>query len=93
MKKWTLILLCLFTAVSVRAQTSGPPRESPADYFNDFVNFTQEKTFDADSALYYARKLASNEKYAVLLNDLIHNSFAQAFIQDQGFLIKPFVGS
>lgn len=81
MKKLTLLLLCLSVAASAQTQSAGPPQESPVDYFNDFANFTQEKSFDADSALYNARKLASNERYVVLLSDLIHNSFAQAFIQ------------
>ncbi len=81
MKKLPLLFLFLALVISAQAQPGGPPRESPSDYFNDFTDFTQDESYNADSALYYTRKLASNERFSFLLNELIHNSFAQAFIQ------------
>jgi len=91
MKKLTSILLfCLSVAVSAPAQTDWSPQESPIDYMNNFINFTQEKSFDADSSLFYARKLASDKRYVILLSVSIHNLFAQAFIQyPQGSKTDP----
>jgi thiol-disulfide isomerase/thioredoxin len=56
-----------------------PPAESPGGYFNSFQKFSYN-TPNADSAIFYLRKLASNGMYIGYLRDLLHNSFAQAFL-------------
>ncbi|MBU1820449.1 MAG: hypothetical protein KKG00_02905, partial [Bacteroidetes bacterium] len=80
MKKSSALLLCLLTVVVVHAQTATQPAESPIEYYNKFQNFTNKVPFDTDSAFYFAQKLASNEQFVPLLSNLIHTSFAQAFI-------------
>lgn len=80
MKQSILILLCLIligcsgNAPLKKELVEQAPQESPVIYFNAFQNST-----NVDSSLYFARKLASDPKNAVLLQDLLHNSFAQEF--------------
>lgn len=70
---------CLLFLCSAKAQESKQSQESPNDYFNNFQKYSDTQP-NADSAFYYVRKLASNDKYVFLLKELLHLSFAQAFI-------------
>ena len=79
MKNVKILLLLLFGGVlHAGAQTNQPLAESSMNYFNGFQNATN-LTYQADSALYFARKLASDERFSGALAELLHNSFAQAF--------------
>jgi thiol-disulfide isomerase/thioredoxin len=74
------ILLLIFTCLCVypaQSQMSGRP--SGGDYYNNFQTYINDKP-DVDSAFYYAKKLSAAPKYNLLFADLIHNSFAQDFI-------------
>jgi thiol-disulfide isomerase/thioredoxin len=75
-----LYSLLFFTAYS---QDSGLTKENPFEYFNNFQKYRFE-TPNADSAFYFVKKLASNHKYIGFLRNLIHDSFAQEFLQRKG---------
>lgn len=72
-------LLCTLFIINAHAQPKGLPTEGPSFYFNSFQKYKDDHV---DSALYYVNKLASDKSYASMLNDLIHNSFAQSFRRD-----------
>jgi thiol-disulfide isomerase/thioredoxin len=80
MKQSILTLLCLLligcsgNAPLKKELVKQATEESPVVYFNAFQN-----SANVDSSLYFARKLASDPKNAVLLQELLHNSFAQEF--------------
>ncbi|MEO6282025.1 MAG: TlpA disulfide reductase family protein [Dyadobacter sp.] len=80
MKRIILSSLACFATCCTLAQKPGLPKESPSNYYNNFQKFTNEKP-DVDSAFYNIRKLASNAAYANQATDLIHNSFAQDFME------------
>jgi thiol-disulfide isomerase/thioredoxin len=85
MKQSILISLCLLLVYfSINAQVKKAPEESPFAYFNGFQNST-----NVDSSLYFARKLAADPRYAILLQELMHNSFAQTFIKPTQPVINP----
>ncbi len=50
------------------------------EYYNNFQDYTNNKP-NADSAFYIAQILASDNRYINSLRDLLHNSFAQFFIE------------
>lgn len=78
-RSFTLVAL-LFPAFffSAKAQLQGLPTEGPGFYFNNFQHYRDN---NADSAMYFIRKLAGNNDYQSTLEDLIHNSFAQTFLK------------
>jgi thiol-disulfide isomerase/thioredoxin len=71
-------LLWLLSSLSFIAsgQTNNRPTTGPGYYFNSFQKYGDK---NPDSALFYVRKLASDPSYIKLLQELLHNSFAQAF--------------
>ncbi|HEX4375196.1 MAG TPA: hypothetical protein VHZ50_17960 [Puia sp.] len=83
MKSFLIAGLLIFVLGNLNAQIE-QSHESPSQYiyFNNFQTYTNEKP-NADSAFYYAQKLASDEKYFPLLKNLIHDAFAQAFIHQE----------
>jgi len=85
MKQSILLSLCFqLVCFSIKAQVQKVPEESPSTYFNGFQNST-----NVDSSLYFARKLASDPRYSILLQELIHNSFAQEFTKPTQAIIDP----
>lgn len=78
MKNLIVTGLCFLFLCNANAQ-EGEQSENAVEYFNKFQQFS-DTTPDADSAFYFAKKLASNDKYAFLLRSLLHESFAQRFI-------------
>jgi len=79
MKKLLITGLCLLLISNAIAQGASQS-ENPGEYFNKFQQFLYT-TPNADSAFYFAKKLGSNNNYALLFRSLLHESFAQAFIQ------------
>lgn len=78
LKIFQLILIAVgFLPAKSLAQTSFT--DTPADYYNRFTNSTQGDLNEA-SALFCIRKLAADKKAIQLLEDLIHNSYAQVVI-------------
>ena len=73
-------LLSLLVYGTIYSQTQKVVDESPSLYFNNFQKFTNDE-FNVDSAFYYVKKLALNKRFEPLLKDLLHNSFAQAFVK------------
>lgn len=78
MKNLIVTGLCILFLCNANAQ-GDEKSENPAEYFNKSQQFLYT-TPNADSAFYFAKKLASNDKYAILLRNLLHESFAQGFI-------------
>lgn len=74
----TVILLLLFYPVF--GQSSGRSADGSVFYFNSFQDYRDK---NADSAMHYIRLLAADNSYNYLLQDLIHNHFAQSFRKDQ----------
>jgi thiol-disulfide isomerase/thioredoxin len=84
MRRLILSGLCIFIInFSSNAQVT-QVKESPSTYFSGFQN-----SRDVDSSLYFARKLASDPRYAVFLQELLHNSFAQAFMKPTQEVVDP----
>jgi thiol-disulfide isomerase/thioredoxin len=84
MKRLIVACLCLLIfPFLINAQVK-EIKDSPTAYFNGF-----QKSTDLDSSLYFARKLASDSRYAVFLQELLHNSFAQAFIKPYQEVTDP----
>lgn len=79
MRPITCLAFFLLVFHCVKAQSNIPPAESPGGYFNSFQKFSYN-TPNADSAVFYLRKLASNGMYIGYLRPLLHDSFAQAFL-------------
>lgn len=76
-------LTTVFSALfffSVNGQSQELPKEDPYFYKNSFLHqlYIGE---NVDSCLYFARLLAANQKYSPILEDLLHNDFAQEFIK------------
>ncbi len=73
-----LVLIAIqLLALKVIAQTR--PADTAGDYYNRFNNATQINLHEA-TALVSIRKLASDKIETPLLQDLVHNSFAQMVI-------------
>ncbi|NIJ54655.1 TlpA family protein disulfide reductase [Dyadobacter arcticus] len=72
------ILLCC-----AQAQKPELPKLSAGDYFNNFQRFTNESP-NINAAFINVQKLASNPEYEPTATFLIHNSFAQDFVQRSG---------
>ncbi|CAN5826280.1 hypothetical protein BH11BAC3_BH11BAC3_28070 [soil metagenome] len=81
---FTVLLIC-FCCFSSNAQTTGLPTEGPGFYFNNFQHYRGE---NVDSSMYFLRKLAENPSYAGTLQDLVHNSFSQVFLDMWDTLVK-----
>lgn len=82
MKKLLLIGFCLLVRFNSYSQDKAVNNINPIDCFNSFQKYSEVTTTpNADSAFYFLKKLASNSNYIFLLRELIHHSFAQAFIQ------------
>ena len=82
-----LLITSLYLAVvlnKIDSKPTGKPGFSPVDCFNNFQRFTGEN-MNADSAIFYIRKLAETPttQAAESLRDLMHQSFAQAFMLRQ----------
>lgn len=78
-RSFTLVALLFPTFFfSAKAQLEGLPTEGPGFYFNGFQKYKDD---NVDSAMYFVRKLAGTKDYESLLEDLIHNSFAQSFLK------------
>lgn len=75
-----ILITCLACFALLFAQAQEPsnlPTGGPGYYFNGF-QFTYSKHLD--SALYFARQLAQDASYNRILQDLMHDSFAQTFL-------------
>lgn len=72
------VLLFTLSLFNANAQPTNLPTEGPAFYFNNFQNYKGKK---ADSALYWARMLASDKSNLEQLQDLLHNSYASIFMK------------
>lgn len=78
LKIFVLILMTVgFFCLKSMAQA--PSADTPGDYYNRFNTFTQRNLNEA-SALVCLQKLASNKMANKLLEDLVHNSYAQMVI-------------
>ena len=73
-------LLSFLVCETANSQTQKVVGESPILYLNNFRKFTNNE-LNVDSAFYYVKKLALNKQFEQLLKDLLHDSFAQAFIK------------
>jgi thiol-disulfide isomerase/thioredoxin len=80
MKRSLTLAALLFTIFlfNANAQPSNLPAEGPGFYFNNFQHYSRT---NVDSALYWARMLASDKSHSDLLQDLLHNSFASTFLK------------
>lgn len=76
-KHYSLITLLLPLFFLTANAQNNLPTEGPAFYFNSFQHY---KDKNVDSALFFARKLTVNNNYLPRLEDLLHNSYAQAFL-------------
>lgn len=85
-KLYTLITLLLPFIVFTATAQNNLPKEGPGFYFNSFQHYKEK---NVDSALYFARLLAANEDYLPILEDLLHDNYAQAFLP---YLAKRFPG-
>jgi thiol-disulfide isomerase/thioredoxin len=81
MKKIVLSSLGFFLLLCcAQAQKPELPKLSASDYFNNFQRFTNESP-NINAAFANVQKLASNPEYEQSATFLIHNSFAQDFVQ------------
>lgn len=80
MRQFYISAIFIILYYNASSQISKSYVAAPWAYFNNFQQFSEEQA-GADSAVYYLTKLASNQQYAGMLSDLLHNSFAQAFLQ------------
>lgn len=80
MRRLIMLGTLLFFFCSTKGQTEKNITETPISFINDFQNYLYINP-NPDSAFYFVKKLASNRKYATLLQQLIHNSFAQEFLE------------
>lgn len=74
-----IILTALFLSFIIHAaysQADNTPKDGPAYYFNSFQRY---KDTNPDSALYFVKLLAATPTSTALLQNLLHNSFAQVF--------------
>jgi thiol-disulfide isomerase/thioredoxin len=76
-KQLVYLVFYLLLFKGSQAQT-GLQQESPVFYFNSFQEFVY-KNLNEDSAFFYAKKLASDDKSAFMVRNLIHSFFAQEF--------------
>lgn len=80
-----LILLALmffgFTGNPAWAQPK-LKEESPLIWANKFGGFVNDKP-DADSALFCLQKLAADKQFRSLLKEIIHDGFAQSFLETE----------
>lgn len=74
--------LLLFFFCAANGQENKNTQENPVNYFNSFQSYLNIN-LNVDSAFYFVKKLASSAKYATLLQLLIHDSFAQEFIEKE----------
>lgn len=74
----SVLATILFPSPKTIAQTSFA--DTPGDYYNRFTTFTQ-RDLNEGSALFCIRKLAANKMASRLLQDLIHNQYAQIVIE------------
>lgn len=70
-----LCSICFYSAFSQDSEVA-----NAVAYSNNFLKYLYDSP-NADSAFYFVKKLAVDEKYASLLRDLLHDSFAQDFLQ------------
>lgn len=79
MKKALIISIASLSILFAQGQElSNLPKSGPGYYFNGFQATHSSRL---DSALYFARKLAENPAYNYMLQDLMHNSFIQTFLE------------
>lgn len=76
MTRFTFTVLCAAFFLTTRGQADKLPVAGPGFYFNSFQAYSSN---NVDSSLYYARLLAAEPKYGGMLQDLLHNAFAQSF--------------
>ena len=80
MRQLIITGLCFLLIFSANGQENKQSQGNPAAYFNNFQTYLYT-TPNADSAFYFAQKLASNNKSFFLLRQLLHDFFGQEFIQ------------
>ena len=80
MRQLIITGLCFLLIFSANGQENKQSQGNPAAYFNNFQTYLYT-TPNADSAFYFAQKLASNDKSFFLLRQLLHDFFGQEFIQ------------
>ena len=73
-----LVVIFFLSLTNANSQTLNIQEESPDVYFNNFQKFIGEKP-DVDSAFFCIQKIASSNKYVLLLRMLLHDIFAQEF--------------
>ncbi len=74
-----VLTLTVTHLLSPKAIAQAPFADTPSDYYNRFTTFTLRDLNEA-SALFCLEKLAINTKATHLLQDLIHNNYAQTVI-------------
>lgn len=77
-KIFVLILMAIHLSTP-KAISQAIPAGTPGSYYNQFNTFTQRNLNEA-SALFCIQKIAANKMAAPLLQDLIHNSYAQVVV-------------
>lgn len=88
-KHFTLAAILLSSFFfSANAQPKNLPTEGPLFYFNSFQHYKDD---NADSAMYFIRKLAADKNNLPLLEDLLHQTFSQRLRKDLGKNIKDSV--
>lgn len=78
MRAFVFTTFFAFLSFTVSGQTGASTIEGAVNCFNQFQTWSAK---NADSSLYYVRLLAAEKKNANLLQDLLHNSFAQTFMK------------
>jgi thiol-disulfide isomerase/thioredoxin len=78
LKMFVLILMGI-DFFSPKSMAQAPSADTPGDYYNRFNTFTHRNLNEA-SALVCLQKLASDKMANKLLEDLVHNSYAQMVI-------------
>lgn len=73
-------MLACFAFLFAEAQNTELPKLTAGDYFNNFQRFTN-KSPNVNAAFANVQQLACNPAYERLATELIHNSFAQDFIE------------
>jgi thiol-disulfide isomerase/thioredoxin len=78
MRKYILTALLFIAFISTIYSQDNRPKEGPAFYFNNFQHYSNT---NIDSAFYFIQKIATYPNSNNMLQDLLHNSFAQSFIK------------
>lgn len=81
---FTAVFICSCFLTSF-GQISDLPTGGPGFYFNGFQSYNGKHV---DSSLYFLKQLAAKDEYLHTLKDLVHNSFAQSFMEINESLLE-----